>query len=84
MCLPFQVINLFMLPMMHLGALQISIWKTGKNNPDRQVIIVKVSAPSSLFPNSSNESAREISSALRICFQHLGHNTHHAKRWLEF
>lgn len=92
MCLPFQVISLFMLSMIHLGqtlsqsfkvtgargALQISIWKTGINNPDRQVIIVRVSAPSSLFPNRSNESAPEISSALKISFHHLGHNTQRA------
>lgn len=97
MCSPFQVISLLMLSVIHLGwmlsqsfkvkeargALQISIWKTGINNPDRQVITVRVSAPSSLLPNRSNESAPGISSALKISFQHSGHNTQRARRWLD-
>ena len=70
MCLPFQVFGLFKLSMIHLGwtlsqsfkvkeargALQISIWKTGINNPDRQVIIAGVSAASSLVMNQQQRS----------------------------
>lgn len=72
MCLPFQVIGLFMLPMIHLGwtlshsfevkeargAVQISIWEMGINNPDGQVITAGVSAARSLVMNQQQRSHR--------------------------